>query len=112
MNTLCNCYLQGEPLDDEQMLGTISTTIDHFSVSHSSIIICWANRIMKICVAVLRRVFQMFDSGKKGTIEMEKVRTILVTMGHNFDDEELEALLEEENKDGSYTQSHFAYTIN
>ena len=39
----------------------------------------------------------MFDSAKSGKIETEKVRTILITiMGHNFDDEQLEALLEEE----------------
>merc|ERR1712071_477755 len=48
---------------------------------------------------MLRRVFQMFDSSKSGKIETEKVRTILCTMGHNFDDEELEALLEEETQD-------------
>merc|ERR1712071_37639 len=52
-------------------------------------------------IQVLRRVFQMFDSSKSGKIETEKVRTILCTMGHNFDDEELEALLEEETQDGS-----------
>jgi len=44
----------------------------------------------------------MFDSAKSGKIETEKVRTILITiMGHNFDDEKLEALLEEETQDGS-----------
>ncbi len=47
----------------------------------------------------------MFDSTKTGQIEMEKVRTILRTMGHNFDDEELEALLEEENRDGQSIHS-------
>ena len=47
----------------------------------------------------------MFDSTKTGHIEMEKVRTILRTMGHNFDDEELEALLEEENRAGQSIHS-------
>ncbi|XP_071445997.1 troponin C-like isoform X1 [Hetaerina americana] len=51
-------------------------------------------------VAMLRRAFQMFDSGKSGKIENEKVRTILNTLGHTFDDLELEALLEEEDKEG------------
>lgn len=49
----------------------------------------------------------MFDSAKSGKIETEKVRTILITiMGHNFDDEQLEALLEEETQDG--TQFHLS----
>jgi calmodulin len=42
----------------------------------------------------------MFDSGKSGHIEKEKVRTILNTLGHTFNDFELEALLEEQDKEG------------
>lgn len=42
----------------------------------------------------------MFDSTKVGKIEKEKVRTILNTLGHTFDDQELEVLLEQEDEDG------------
>ncbi|XP_059484914.1 troponin C-like isoform X1 [Neocloeon triangulifer] len=49
---------------------------------------------------MLRRAFSMFDSGKSGHIEKEKVRTILNTLGHTFDDLELNALLEEQDKEG------------
>lgn len=37
----------------------------------------------------------MFDSGKRGTIEKEKVRTILNTLGHFIDDVELETVIDE-----------------
>ncbi|XP_076634359.1 troponin C type IIb isoform X2 [Colletes latitarsis] len=50
---------------------------------------------------VLRRAFSMFDSAKSGRIEKEKVRTILNTLGHTFDDHELEVLLKQEDDDGS-----------
>lgn len=49
---------------------------------------------------MLRRVFQMFDSGKTGKIEKEKVRTILNTLGHTYDDQELDALLTSEDTEG------------
>jgi Ca2+-binding EF-hand superfamily protein len=42
----------------------------------------------------------MFDSSKAGKIENEKVRTILNTLGLAINDLELEALLEEEDKEG------------
>lgn len=41
----------------------------------------------------------MFDSSKAGKIENEKVRTILNTLGLAINDLELEALLEEEDKE-------------
>ena len=44
----------------------------------------------------------MFDSTKVGRIEKEKVRTILNTLGHTFDDQELEVLLEKEDEDGTW----------
>ncbi|XP_061939584.1 troponin C-like isoform X1 [Apis cerana] len=50
---------------------------------------------------VLRRAFSMFDSTKSGRIEKEKVRTILNTLGHTFDDHELEVLLKQEDEEGS-----------
>ena len=54
----------------------------------------------------------MFDSAKSGKIETEKVRTILITiMGHNFDDEKLEALLEEETQDGRQFQPILPYYL-
>lgn len=46
----------------------------------------------------------MFDSNKKGNIDKEKVRTILTTLGHTYDDSELDALL-----DGEDPQSEFPY---
>ncbi|KOX80483.1 Troponin C [Melipona quadrifasciata] len=48
---------------------------------------------------VLRRAFSMFDSTKSGRIEKEKVRTILNTLGHTFDDHELEVLLKQEDEE-------------
>lgn len=42
----------------------------------------------------------MFDSRKEGKIEAEKVRTILNTLGHTYDDQELESLLESEDGEG------------
>lgn len=42
----------------------------------------------------------MFDSGKQGKIEKEKVRTILNTMVHSYDDKKLDSLLEGEDNDG------------
>ncbi|GLV40787.1 Troponin C at 25D [Carabus blaptoides fortunei] len=52
-------------------------------------------------VAMLRRAFSMFDSGKVGKIEKEKVRTILNTLGHTYNDSELDALLEDEDQGGT-----------
>lgn len=52
--------------------------------------------------SVLRRAFSMFDSTKAGRIEKEKVRTILNTLGHTFDDQELEVLLQKEDEDGKF----------
>ena len=43
----------------------------------------------------------MFDSSRAGKIENEKVRTILNTLGLAINDLELEALLEEEDKEGN-----------
>lgn len=49
---------------------------------------------------MLRRAFSMFDSNKSGKIEKEKVRTILNTLGHTYDDGELDVLLEAEDTEG------------
>lgn len=49
---------------------------------------------------VLRRAFSMFDSEKQGRIEKEKVRTILNTMVHNYDDLELDQMLDSEDAIG------------
>lgn len=49
----------------------------------------------------------MFDSTKSGRIEKEKVRTILNTLGHTFDDHELEVLLKQEDEEGTYIYSDF-----
>lgn len=49
----------------------------------------------------------MFDSSKKGSIEKEKVRTILTTLGHSYDDTELDALLQNEDPEGKKKQQLF-----
>jgi calmodulin len=54
--------------------------------------------------SVLKRAFTMFDSTKTGKIEKEKVRTILNTLGHTYDDKELEDLLEAEDVEGKKQQ--------
>ena len=51
-------------------------------------------------VAVLKKTFAMFDSGKTGMIDTDKIKTILNTLGQNFDDDELAALIEENDTDG------------
>ncbi|XP_044272486.1 troponin C-like isoform X2 [Tribolium madens] len=43
----------------------------------------------------------MFDSTKKGSIEKEKVRTILTTLGQTYDEKQLDALLDGEDPEGS-----------
>lgn len=55
---------------------------------------------------VLRRAFSMFDSSKTGKIEKEKVRTILNTLGHTYDDSELDALLAAEDTEGNFAKPH------
>lgn len=50
-------------------------------------------------VTVLRKAFQMFDTTKSGFIDTLKISTILNTMGQLFDDEELNALIEETDAD-------------
>lgn len=49
----------------------------------------------------------MFDSSKKGSIEKEKVRTILTTLGHSYDDTELDALLQNEDPEGKKSNNYF-----
>ncbi|XP_045774498.1 troponin C [Maniola jurtina] len=52
-------------------------------------------------MAMLRKAFQMFDTTKTGYIEVLKVSTILNTMGQLFDDAELQALISENDPEGS-----------
>lgn len=47
----------------------------------------------------------MFDSSKSGKIEKEKVRTILNTLGHTYDDSKLDELLEAEDTEGKLLQA-------
>lgn len=49
---------------------------------------------------VFKKAFAMFDSGKTGSIEKEKVRTILNTLGHTYDDSELHEMLDAEDVEG------------
>jgi Ca2+-binding EF-hand superfamily protein len=51
--------------------------------------------------AMLLKAFQMFDQGKTGFIESTKISTILNTIGHTFDDEELQALIDENDPEGT-----------
>lgn len=50
----------------------------------------------------------MFDTGKTGSIEKEKVRTILNTLGHTYDDTELLSMLDSEDVDGKYIKYFFS----
>ncbi|XP_066140687.1 troponin C-like [Euwallacea fornicatus] len=50
---------------------------------------------------LLKRAFSMFDTAKRGTIEKEKVRTILSTLGHSYDEKELEQMLSDEDPEGT-----------
>ncbi|KAF7265736.1 hypothetical protein GWI33_020819 [Rhynchophorus ferrugineus] len=45
----------------------------------------------------------MFDSTKNGTIDREKVRTILTTLGHSYDEKELEQMLADEDPEETGT---------
>lgn len=47
----------------------------------------------------------MFDSTKKGNIDKEKVRTILTTLGHTYDDAELDALLAGEDPESKIIEN-------
>lgn len=49
----------------------------------------------------MRKAFQMFDTTKSGFIETIKISTILNTMGQLFDEAELQALITEEDPEGS-----------
>lgn len=54
----------------------------------------------------------MFDSSKSGKIEKEKVRTILNTLGHTYDDDDLDALLAAEDTEGKEEKKLFLSIIN
>uniref|UniRef100_A0A2P2I0F6 Troponin-C isoform 6 n=2 Tax=Hirondellea gigas TaxID=1518452 RepID=A0A2P2I0F6_9CRUS len=60
-------------------------------------------------MAMLRKCFVMFDSGKKGQVEKEKIRTILNTLGTNYDADELEGLLDQQDPDGHGTLGFDAF---
>lgn len=49
---------------------------------------------------MFKKAFAMFDSGKTGSIEKEKIRTILNTLGHTYDDKELMDMLDQEDEEG------------
>ncbi|XP_037026505.1 troponin C-like isoform X1 [Bradysia coprophila] len=50
---------------------------------------------------MFKKAFAMFDTGKTGSIEKEKVRTILNTLGHTYDDMELLSMLDSEDVEGT-----------
>lgn len=51
--------------------------------------------------SMLKKTFAMFDSGKTGKIDTEKIRTILNTLGQSYDDDELQALIEQHDPEGT-----------
>lgn len=51
----------------------------------------------------MRKAFQMFDTTKSGFIETIKIATILNTMGQLFDENELQALIGENDPDCKQT---------
>lgn len=54
-------------------------------------------------VAIMRKAFQLYDTAKTGYIETLKISTILNTMGQLFDDNELQALIEENDPEGEWS---------
>ncbi|XP_066262410.1 troponin C-like isoform X2 [Euwallacea similis] len=50
-------------------------------------------------MAIIRKAFQMFDTGKTGLIETVKIATILNTMGQLFDESELTNLIRKNDPD-------------
>ncbi|KAF4520486.1 troponin C [Ephemera danica] len=50
---------------------------------------------------MLRKAFQMFDTTKSGFIETIKITTILNTIGQAYDDADLNALIEENDPEGT-----------
>lgn len=48
---------------------------------------------------MLKKAFAMFDQGKTGFIETNRVAAILNTMGQQFDSNELAITIEETDKD-------------
>ncbi|XP_052124890.1 troponin C-like isoform X2 [Frankliniella occidentalis] len=77
------CFVLPNPAQRARVSVTMSETLDQEQVT------------------MLRRAFSMFDSGKTGCIEREKVHTILNTMGQAFDDRELDRVLTEQDSDGT-----------
>lgn len=49
----------------------------------------------------MRKAFQMFDTTKSGLIETVKISTILNTLGQQFDEGELQDLIDEEDPDNT-----------
>ncbi|EFA07895.2 troponin C [Tribolium castaneum] len=60
-----------------------------------------ADGLDKEKVKLLKRAFSMFDSSKTGSIEKEKVRTILTTLGQTYDEKQLDTLLDGEDPEGT-----------
>lgn len=54
----------------------------------------------------MRKAFQMFDTTKSGFIETTKIATILNTMGQLFDDNELQAMIDENDPDSCLFQKN------
>jgi Ca2+-binding EF-hand superfamily protein len=50
---------------------------------------------------MLKKTFAMFDNTKSGFIDTEKIKTILNTLGQNFDEDELAAVIEENDAEGT-----------
>ena len=44
----------------------------------------------------------MFDSGKKGFVDTDRIRTILNTLGQNFDEDELNELIDAHDVEGKF----------
>lgn len=52
----------------------------------------------------------MFDTTKTGSIEREKVHIFLETLGHTYDDTELQEMLESEDPEGMSSILYIIYT--
>lgn len=51
-------------------------------------------------LAVYRRAFSMFDYQKSGEIDVDKICTILNTLGNQYDEAELDRLIRQEDTEG------------
>lgn len=91
--------LQAVSLDEEQQQSELDLDIHFITYIRPSWRVIFLYFSFLVCI-VFKKAFAMFDSAKTGSIEKEKVRTILNTLGHTYDDSELQEMLDAEDVEG------------